>query len=169
MLGFSLNYPQCRQSVHPAGVFSFRLDGCGPAAYPRISRACQFPHQDVVPHRRLFHKSFVPVAGVDVSKRFSGLCVLSPDNNVLLRQKIYHDMVSLKLAEKKLHEIKLEYGTRPVVVMESTSHYHLILFQFFTDAGFEVVVVNPIQSGYSLDMARCSLMLEEVHRAQFCI
>ena len=147
LLGFSLNYPQCRQSVHPAGVFSFGLDGCGPAAYPRISRACQFPHQDVVPHRRLFHKSFVPVAGVDVSKRFSGLCVLSPDNNVLLRQKIYHDMVSLKLAEKKLHEIKLEYGTRPVVVMESTSHYHLILFQFFTDAGFEVVVVNPIQSG----------------------
>ena len=32
--------------------------------------------------------------------------------------------------------------------MESTSHYHLILFQFFTDAGFEVMVVNPIQSGY---------------------
>lgn len=92
-------------------------------------------------------KSFVPVAGVDVSKRFSDLCVLSPDNNVLLRQKIYHDMVSMKLAEKKLHEIELECGARPVVVMESTSHYHLILFQFFTDAGFEVVVVNPIQSG----------------------
>ena len=92
-------------------------------------------------------KSFVPVAGVDVSKRFSDLCVLSPDNNVLLRQKIYHDMVSMKLAKKKLHEIELECGARPVVVMESTSHYHLILFQFFTDAGFEVVVVNPIQSG----------------------
>ena len=92
-------------------------------------------------------KIFVPVAGVDVSKRFSDLCVLSPDNNVLLRQKIYHDMVSMKLAEKKLHEIELECGARPVVVMESTSHYHLILFQFFTDAGFEVIVVNPIQSG----------------------
>lgn len=89
-------------------------------------------------------KSSAPVAGVDVSKRFSDLCFLS---NVLLRQKIYHDMVSMKLAEKKLHEIELEYGTRPVVVMESTSHYHLILIQFFTDAGFEVVVVNPIQSG----------------------
>lgn len=62
-------------------------------------------------------KSFVPVAGVDVSKRYSDLCVLSPDNNVMLRQKIYHDMVSMKLAEKKLHEIELEYGTRPVVVM----------------------------------------------------
>ena len=46
-------------------------------------------------------KSFVPVAGVDVSKRFSDLCVLSPDNNVLLRQKIYHDMVSMKLCREK--------------------------------------------------------------------
>ena len=113
-------------------------------------------------------KSFVPVAGVDVSKRFSDLCVLSPDNNVLLRQKIYHDMVSMKLAEKKLHEIELECGARPVVVMESTSHYHLILFQFFTDAGFVVVVVNPIHIG-ALYMAGCSLTLEEVHHAQFCI
>lgn len=35
----------------------------------------------------------------------------------------------------------------PVIVMESTSHYHLILFQFFQNAGYEVIVVNPIQSG----------------------
>ena len=92
-------------------------------------------------------ESSVPVAGIDVSKRFSDMCVLSPQNDVLLRQKIYHDMTSMKLAEEKLHEIELKCGTRPVVVMESTSHYHLILFQLFTDAGFEVVVVNPIQSG----------------------
>ena len=113
-------------------------------------------------------KSFVPVAGVDVSKRFSDLCVLSPDNNVLLRQKIYHDMVSMKLAEKKLHEIELEYGTRPVVVMESTSHYHLILFQCFTNAGFEVVVVNPIQSSLrhtsALTRARDNLVHSRVTR-----
>ena len=54
-------------------------------------------------------KSFVPVAGVDVSKRFSDLCVLSLQNDVLLRQKICHDMVSMMLAEKKLHEIGLNY------------------------------------------------------------
>lgn len=47
-------------------------------------------------------KSFVPVAGVDVSKRFSDLCVLSPQNDVLLRQKIYSDMTSMKLAESEL-------------------------------------------------------------------
>ena len=54
-------------------------------------------------------KSFVPVAGVDVSKRFSDLCVLSPDNNVLLRQRIYHDMVSMKLAEKSC--MRLSWNT----------------------------------------------------------
>ena len=59
-------------------------------------------------------------------------------------------------------------GRTPVVVIESTSHYHLILFQFFTDAGFVVVVVNPIHIG-ALYMAGCSLTLEEVHHAQFCI
>lgn len=57
-------------------------------------------------------KSFVPVAGVDVSKRFSDLCVLNPDNNVLLRQRIYHDMVSMKLAEDTRlgEDVKLLYS-----------------------------------------------------------
>ena len=30
-------------------------------------------------------KSSVPVAGIDISKRFSDLCVLSPENDVLFR------------------------------------------------------------------------------------
>lgn len=89
----------------------------------------------------------VPVAGVDVSKRFSDLCVLAPNNDVLTRMKIYHDLPSMERALTELRRIEGEYGASPVVVMESTSHYHLILFQFFQEAGFEVIVVNPIQSG----------------------
>lgn len=89
----------------------------------------------------------VPVAGVDVSKRFSDLCILSPNNDILTRMKIYHDIPSMERALTELRRIKSEYGVAPVVVMESTSHYHLILFQFFRGAGFEVIVVNPIQSG----------------------
>lgn len=53
----------------------------------------------------------VPVAGIDVSKRFSDLCVLSPQNDVLLRQKIYHDITSMKLAEEKLHGIESQCCT----------------------------------------------------------
>lgn len=88
-----------------------------------------------------------PVAGVDVSKRFSDMCILSPTNDVLCRVKIYHDLTSMERAVAELERVKEQYSAAPVVVMESTSHYHLILFQFFRDAGYEVIVVNPIQSG----------------------
>ncbi|MDE7244939.1 MAG: IS110 family transposase [Oscillospiraceae bacterium] len=47
----------------------------------------------------------------------------------------------------ELRRIGEEYSVAPVVVMESTSHYQLILHQFFQMAGLEVIVVNPIQSG----------------------
>lgn len=30
--------------------------------------------------------------------------------------------------------------------MESTSHYHLLLFQFFQENGYEVIVITPLQS-----------------------
>lgn len=89
----------------------------------------------------------VPVAGVDVSKRFSDLCVLAPDNSILTQLKIYHDSTSMNRALTELRRVEREYGAAPVIVMESTSHYHLIVYQFFRDAGFEVIVVNPIQSG----------------------
>ena len=73
----------------------------------------------------------VPVAGVDVSKRFSDMCVLAPNNDVLARLKIYHDLPSMERVLVELRRIEKDYGSAPVVVMESTSHYHLILFQFF--------------------------------------
>lgn len=53
----------------------------------------------------------------------------------------------MERALTELQRIESEYGANHVVVMESISHYHLILFQFFQEAGFEVIVVNPIQSG----------------------
>ena len=86
------------------------------------------------------------VGGIDVSKRFSDLCVLSPQNTVLVREKIYHDITSMQCALKILQGMEQEYGHKPILVMESTSHYHLLLHQFFSEAGFEVIVVNPLQS-----------------------
>ena len=37
----------------------------------------------------------VPVAGIDVSKEFSDMCILSPDNAVFEKVKIYHDKASI--------------------------------------------------------------------------
>lgn len=89
----------------------------------------------------------IPVAGVDVSKRFSDMCILSPSNDILTRTKIYHDLTSMERALAELRQVEKQCGQAPVIIMESTSHYHLILFQFFQNAGYEVIVVNPIQSG----------------------
>ena len=86
------------------------------------------------------------VGGIDVSKRFSDLCILSPQNTVLVREKIYHDLTSMQRALKILQGIEQEYDHKPVLVMELTSHYHLLLHQFFRESGFEVIVVNPLQS-----------------------
>ncbi len=92
-----------------------------------------------------------PVAGIDVSKRFSDLCILSPENKVYARSKIYHDLTSMERASGILLEAEKQFSAKPILVMEATSHYHLILFQFFDALGYEVIVVNPLQSSSMKD------------------
>ena len=66
----------------------------------------------------------LPVAGVDISKRFSDMCILTPDNQVFERVKVYHDTTSMDRALSSLQNAKHHFGIAPVIVMESTSHYH---------------------------------------------
>ena len=89
----------------------------------------------------------VPVAGIDVSKGKSDICVLAPDNSILFRAKILHELDDMTRLVKRLSDVETEYGARPVLVMEATGHYHRVLQNFLRDAGFEVLVINPIQSG----------------------
>lgn len=87
------------------------------------------------------------VVGIDVSKNFSEMCILATDNEIIAQMKIYHNVSDFTKVITQLHNIEKEYNVPVVVVMESTSHYHLIPYQFFQKAGFEVIVVNPVQSG----------------------
>ena len=50
---------------------------------------------------------------------------------------------TLALILKKLMK---DFTARLVVVMESTGHYHKILFDSLCKAGFEVSVINPLQT-----------------------
>lgn len=69
------------------------LVGCGPAAHPCQERACWFlPVDEPVPEQGGSPTNGVPAAGVDVSKRFSDMCILIPENEVFIRTKIYHDL-----------------------------------------------------------------------------
>jgi len=87
-----------------------------------------------------------PVAGVDVSKEFSDMCILAPDNTVFERVKVYHDKTSMSRAVKALDRASRAFGEKPVVVMESTGHYHRLLLQFITGHQYSVVTINPLQS-----------------------
>lgn len=89
----------------------------------------------------------IPVAGVDVSKNSSDMCILSPDNTVFRTVKVYHDYVSMERSLSFLKETELSFGIKPVIIMEATGHYHRTLFQFYHNHGYETIVINPIQSG----------------------
>lgn len=91
--------------------------------------------------------SFRPIAGIDVGKFFSEMAVLSPSNEVVSRMNIHHDSnTDIERAVELLKKTEKDFASRPFVVMESTGHYHKILFHSLCKAGFEVSVTNPIQT-----------------------
>jgi len=91
--------------------------------------------------------NFRPIAGIDVGKFFSEMAVLSPSNEVVARMKIHHDSKpDVDRAVELLKKTEKDFASRPFVVMESTGHYHKILFHSLCKAGFEVSVTNPIQT-----------------------
>ena len=88
-----------------------------------------------------------PVAGIDVGKRFSEMAILSPSNEGHARIRINHDCYNnFKRAFELLKKTEKEFAAKPVVVMESTGHYHKILFHSLTKLGYAVYVINPIQT-----------------------
>ena len=91
--------------------------------------------------------SLRPIAGIDVGKFFSEMAILSPSNEVVARMKIRHDSsADVERAVELLKKTEKDFALRPFVVMESTGHYHKILFHSLCKAGFEVSVTNPIQT-----------------------
>ena len=88
-----------------------------------------------------------PVAGIDVSKDFSDMCIISPDNNIFQTVHIFHDSTSLHRSLGALEAAETAFREKPVIVMESTAHYQRIIAQFLQSAGYEVMIINPMQSG----------------------
>lgn len=91
--------------------------------------------------------NFRPIAGIDIGKYFSEMVILSPTNQVSCRMKISHDSISeVERAVNLLKKAEKDFASKPFIVMESTGHYHKILFRYLCNAGYEVSVTNPIQT-----------------------
>lgn len=70
------------------------------------------------------------VVGIDVSKAFSDICILSPNNDIIKRLKISNDINGMKSLIYVLEKVEDEYKDRAVIIMEATAHYHQILANF---------------------------------------
>lgn len=88
-----------------------------------------------------------PVAGIDVSKYFSDMCILGPDNAVAGELHFAHTFEGMTKAKALLDSAAARFGVAPVAVMESTSHYHRMFFYFLKGNGYDAIVVNPLQTG----------------------
>lgn len=86
------------------------------------------------------------VAGIDVSKNFSDMCILGVTNDILKELHFNHDEQGLHRSHELLLEIEANYGGKPVIIMESTGHYHRLPYYFFRNLGYECIVVNPLQT-----------------------
>ncbi|NMB33135.1 MAG: IS110 family transposase [Clostridium sp.] len=91
--------------------------------------------------------NYKPIADIDEGKFFSEMAILSPSNEVVARMRINDDSNDdVKRAAKLLKKVEKDFDSRPHVVMESTGHYHKILFHSLIAFGFEVSIINSIQT-----------------------
>lgn len=91
-------------------------------------------------------------AGVDIAKRQHEVCVLDPDGQQVLTMPVLNSQAG---AERFLRALQGQCGQAPENVrfcMEATGHYWLALYGFLTHRGYQVHVVNPIQSDAARDL-----------------
>lgn len=87
--------------------------------------------------RRWFQQE--PVAGFDVAKQSSVLCVLSPTNDKFIAAlEIKHTQRCLEQLAKMLKDVEEKFGNRPVCVMEATGHCFKPLPPFSTRQGMRL-------------------------------
>lgn len=77
------------------------------------------------------------IAGIYIGKYFSEIIILSSSNEVAARIKINHDSYTdVERAIELLNKIENDFASSPFTVMESTGHYHKILFRSLFKHGF---------------------------------
>ena len=87
----------------------------------------------------------VPVIGIDVSSDFSFVAILDPHGSVYrIPFKIQHSLEGFLFLKDSLKKVEEEFSIKSAIFMESTCIYHLTLFHFLQNSGFDVFVINPL-------------------------
>lgn len=88
-----------------------------------------------------------PIVGIDIGKESSEIQIIDSSNQPYGKTiHMKHTHTAMVSALHHIQKLKKELGSKPVIVMEATGHYFRITFYLFYNAGFEVALVNPIQT-----------------------
>ncbi|WP_425800822.1 IS110 family transposase [Desulfitobacterium sp. Sab5] len=89
----------------------------------------------------------VPVLSIDVSKSKSVALIFKRYQEPLSKPfSFLHSPRDMSRLTEKLITLEFETGKRPHVVMEATGNYSKPIMAYFQDAGYKVVVLNPLQT-----------------------
>ncbi|SEL27098.1 IS110 family transposase [Paenibacillus sp. OK003] len=88
-----------------------------------------------------------PVVGVDVAKGKSVVQAFTKRNTPYGRnQEILHTPKGFEKLKQLLEDVEQKTTLKPVVILEPTGHYHRVLVLYLQQAGYEVILVNPLQA-----------------------
>jgi transposase len=86
-----------------------------------------------------------PVIGLDVSKGHSeGQAFLDKGKPYGKTFRFEHTLEGLNLLFNTVGNVQNEAGLPPIVILESTGHYHQAVVQFLEEHEIVFVVVNPL-------------------------
>lgn len=88
---------------------------------------------------------FRPVVGIDVSKGFHLISILSYSGELYKKTfKIPNSLDGFSYLLSEIRKVEREYNMKTGIFMESTGVYHLSLFHFLKKQNLEVNLINPL-------------------------
>jgi transposase len=88
-----------------------------------------------------------PVIGIDVSKRQSQACLISPERDEKLKELSFvHTLAGLRKLLALCWWAAEKFSCLPVLILEATGHYSRLISDFLRFHGLETYVINPIQT-----------------------
>ncbi|PEJ56076.1 IS110 family transposase, partial [Bacillus sp. AFS002410] len=86
-----------------------------------------------------------PVVGLDVAKGESQIQAFLDRKTPFKKSfKISHTVEGFKQLHQFLLRIEEKANTKPVLIMESTGHYHSPVMQFLDSLNYIYIVINPL-------------------------
>lgn len=98
-----------------------------------------------------------PVFGIDVADDFSIVAILEPNGDIYRKAfRINHNLKGFNHLISEIEKVEKKFNMKAATFMESTGIYHLSLFHYLTNKGFDAFIINLLitNSNKNLDIRK---------------